>query len=169
MLRFERQRNRFAAHRAHRGRQCWGFPLKVGGEEGQGLVEATAGFLFLVLIILVMFEMVFLFASYITLLNASAQGAIRAAGHPNMQPGDESYDEYLSDIQGEAVAGGLSWSDLRVNPPELPSVVQPGSPITVTLDYTMTTPFGEVFFPLFGRFGLPSKYHIHARTSVPIR
>jgi hypothetical protein len=169
MLPFKRQRNPFAAHETQGGRRSPGFRLKGGGQEGQGLIEATVGFLFLVLIILVMFEMVFLFVSYITLLNASAQGAIRAAGHPDMHPGDEYYDEYVSDIQGEAVAGGLSWKDLHVDPPQLPSVVQPGAPITVTLEYTMTTPFGEVFFPLFGRFGLPSRYHIHATTAVPIR
>jgi hypothetical protein len=169
MLPFKRQRNRFATHETRRRRRWGQFQLKGGGEEGQGLVEATAGFLFLLLIILVMFEMVFLFASYISLLNASAQGAIRAAGHPDMQPGDEHYDEYLSDIQGEAIAGGLSWTDLHVNPPQLPSVVEPGAPITVTLQYTMTTPFGEIFFPFFGKFGLPSRYHIHATTAVPIR
>jgi len=138
-------------------------------EEGQGLVESAVGLLFLLLILLVMFEMLFLFTSYIALLNASAQGAIRAAGHPNMQVGDYHYQEYVSDIQGEVVAGGLSWTDVHINPPQLPAVVEAGNPITVTLNYTLTTPFGEIFFPIVGKFGLPTQYHISARTAVPIR
>ena len=138
-------------------------------EEGQGLMESAVGLLFLLLILLVMFEMLFVFTSYIALLNASAQGAIRAAGHPQMEVGDYHYQEYVSDIQGEVVANGLSWTDVHVNPPELPAVVEAGNPITVTLAYTLTTPFGEIFFPIVGKFGLPTQYHISARTAVPIR
>ena len=138
-------------------------------EEGQGLLETAVGLLFLLLILLVMFEMLFVFTSYISLLNASAQGAIRAAGHPNMEVGDYHYDQYVSDIQGEVLAGGLSWTDTGINPPELPAAVEARNPLTVTLNYTLTTPFGEIFFPILGKFGLPTQYHITARTTVPIR
>jgi hypothetical protein len=139
------------------------------GEEGQGLVEALIGLLFLLLVIIVTFEMLFLFMSYMSLMNAAAQGAIRAAGHPDMVPGDAHYTEYIGDIQGEVVAGGLDWNEVGIHPPELPPNVEAGEPITVTIDYTMTTPFSEIFMPMFGRFGLPSEYHITARTTVPIR
>ncbi len=139
------------------------------GQEGQGLVEAVVALLFLLLVIIVTFEMLFLFLSYMTLMNAAAQGAIRAAGHPDMVPGDAHYTEYVGDIQGEAVAGGLTWDDIGIHPPELPPIVQAGEPITVTIDYTMTTPFSEIFLPMFGRFGLPTEYHITAWTTVPIR
>jgi len=141
------------------------------GEEGQGLLEAAVAFLFLLLILLVMFEMAVVFASYISLLNTSVQGAIYAAGHTNMEddPPDENYLQYISIIQAECLAGGLSWTDVRVNPPQLPANVVPGEPLTVTVDYTLTTFASEVVFPMFGRFGLPTRYMISARTSVPIR
>lgn len=141
------------------------------GEEGQGLVEAAVAFLFLLLILLVMFESAVLFTSYIALLNTSVQGAIYAAGHPNMEdnPPDTAYQEYISIIQAEALAGGLSWTDLKIHPPELPANVVAGEPLTVTVSYTMTTFASEVIFPMFGRFGLPTRYHVSARTTVPIR
>ena len=138
-------------------------------EQGQGLVEAAVSLLFLLLIIVVTFEMLFVFLSYISLTNAAAQGAIQAAGHPGMAPGDGAYDDYIADIQGEALAGGLNWTDVNVHPPLLPANVVQGEPITVTIDYTMTTPFSELVLPMFGRFGMPTEYHITAWNSVPIR
>jgi hypothetical protein len=141
------------------------------GEEGQGLVEAMAAFLFLLLILMVMFEAALLFTSYITLLNTSVQGAIYAAGHPAMEndPPDASYEQYVSIIQAEAVAGGLSWTDITVHPPELPANVASGQPITVTVSYTLTTFVSETVFPMFGRLGLPTRYIVSARTAAPIR
>ncbi len=138
-------------------------------EAGQGLVEATVAFLFLLTILLVMFEMVIVFTSYIAMLNAVNQGAIYAAGHPTMQPGDPEYDEYVSIMRAELLAGGLSWRDTRINPPELPDEILDGEPLTVTIDYTLTTFATEIILPFFERFGLPSEYHIQARTSAPIR
>jgi hypothetical protein len=134
-------------------------------------LEAAVAFLFLLIILLVMFESAILFTSYIALLNTSVQGAIYAAGHPNMEdsPPDSAYQQYVSIMQAEAMAGGLSWTDVGINPPELPSHVVAGEPITVTVDYTMTTFASEVVFPMFGRFGLPTEYHVSARTAVPIR
>ncbi len=141
------------------------------GEEGQGLVEAAVAFLFLLLILLVMYESAMLFTTYIALLNTSVQGAIYAAGHPNMEddPPDENYQRYESMMQAEALAGGLVWTDLKINPPQLPAHVAPGEPLTVTVDYTMTTFSSEVIFPMFGRLGLPDRYMVSARTAVPIR
>jgi hypothetical protein len=72
-------------------------------------------------------------------------------------------------MQAEVLAGGLSWVDVRINPPELPTSVVAGEPITVTVDYTLTTFASEIVFPMFERFGLPSEYHISARTAAPIR
>ena len=80
-----------------------------------------------------------------------------------------AYDNYIADIQGEVVAGGLTWSDVNIHPPVLPPNVVQGEPITVTIDYTMTTAFSEIVLPMFGRFGMPTEYHIRAWTSVPIR
>ena len=145
------------------------FRRRIGDETGQGLVEATAAFLFLLTILLVMFEMVIIFTSYITMLNAVSQGATYAAGHPTMQPGDPEYDEYVSIMRAELVAGGLSWRDTGINPPELPDEIRDGEPLTVTIEYTLTTFASEIILPMFERFGLPSEYHLQARTSVPIR
>ncbi len=135
------------------------------------MVEAAVAFLFLLLILLVMYEMAMVFSSYIALLNCSVQGAIYASAHPNMveDPPDEEYQQYVSIMQAEALAGGLSWKDMTVHPPQLPPTVQPGNPLTVTLDYRLTTFASEIVFPLFGRFGLPTQYRITARTAVPIR
>ena len=158
-----------------RGRSRWGSIRQrsrqqiTTEEAGQGLVEASVAFLFLLTILLVMFEMVIVFTSYITLLNAVNQGAVYAAGHPTMQIGDDEYDVYTSTIRSEVLAGGLSWRDIRIYPPELPDEIQAGEPLTVTIDYTLTTFASEIIMPLFGRFGLPTEYHIRAKTSVPIR
>jgi hypothetical protein len=140
-------------------------------EEGQGLLEAAVAFLFLLIILIAMFEMAMVFASYIALLNTAVQGAVYAAGYPDMEssPPDANYDRYVSIMQAEILAGGLSWVDVRINPPELPANIVADEPITVTVDYTMTTFASEVVFPMFGRFGLPTRYHISARTAVPIR
>ena len=140
-------------------------------EEGQGLLEAAVAFLFLLLILLAMFEMALVFASYIALLNTAVQGAVYAAGHPEMEssPPDTHYEQYVSIMQAEALAGSLSWVDVRINPPELPASVVPGEAITVTVDYTLTTFASEIVFPMFERFGLPSEYHISASTAAPIR
>lgn len=140
-------------------------------EEGQGLLEAAVAFLFLLLILIIMFEASVLFASYIALLNTSVQGAIYAAGYPNMQsnPADEHYVQYESIIRAEALAGKLSWEDVTVLPPQLPANVQPGEPITVTVRYELTTFSSQVVFPMFGRLGLPDRYTISAHTAVPIR
>jgi hypothetical protein len=158
------------------------------GEEGQGLIEAAVGFVFLLLILLAMFEMAIVFASYIALLNCSIQGAVYAAAYPRyhmvegpLEPDDphysyyQFYQEYESIIRSEALAGGLSLDSLHISPPQLPSgtlqgeVLSGNTPITVTLEYHMTTFSSEIIFPLFDRFGLPSEYHISARSAVPSR
>jgi Flp pilus assembly protein TadG len=141
------------------------------GEEGQGLLEAAVAFLFLLLLLLAMFEMTMIFSSYIALLNTTVQGAIYAAGHADMvaSPPDAAYQQYVSIMQAEALAGNLSWKDVTIHPPELPPTIAPGQALTVTASYRLTTFASEVIFPMFGRFGLPTHYSIGARTSVPIR
>jgi len=145
--------------------------MRAKEEEGQGLLEAAVAFLFLLLILIIMFESAVLFASYTTLLNTSVQGAIYAAGHPNMEddPPDDDYLHYESIIRAEALAGNLTWENVTISPPELPASVQPGQPITVTVSYELTTFTSEIVFPMFGRLGLPDSYTLSARTAVPIR
>lgn len=140
-------------------------------EEGQGIVEAAAAFLFLLMILLAMFEMAIVFSSYIALLNTSIQGAIFAAGHPTMEssPPDEDYEQYISIMRSEAVASGLSWTGIGIEPPALPTTISAGEPLTVTIRYSLTTFASEIVFPFFGRFGLPTQYHIRASSTIPIR
>lgn len=140
-------------------------------QEGQGLLEAAVAFLFLLLILIIMFESAILFTSYIALLNTSVQGAIFAAGHPDMEddPPDASYEQYVSIMRAEALAGKLSWTEVTINPPELPANVVPGQPLTVTISYELTTFTSEVVFPMFERLGMPDRFVMSARTTVPIR
>jgi hypothetical protein len=142
------------------------WPFGSAGEEGQGLVEAAVSFLFLLMILLAMFEMVMVFSAYISLLNTSTQGAIYASGRCSMEydPPSESYLKYVSIMESEALAGGLSWVDLRFNPPVWSPEDADEPAVTVTVEYTLTTFFSEVVFPMFGRFGLPTEYHISARS-----
>jgi len=168
MRKFWRNRNQECAANGQSRR--W-FRLKEKEEEGQGLVEAAVTFVFLLAIFIAMFEMVMLFTSYIALLNTSIQGAVYAAGHPNMvaNPPDSSYEQYVSIMRAEALAGGLSERDIGYSLPQLPTNVAPGEALTVTIEYTMTTFASEIAFPLFGRFGLPEVFRIRASSAVPIR
>jgi hypothetical protein len=171
MMAARKQRKGRAVARARNGKRWQWLRTKTKGEEGQGLVEAAAAFCFLLVIVLVMFEAVMIFSSYNALLNAAVQGAIYAAGHPTMvsSPPDSAYQKYVSTLQAEVVAGGLSWTDITIHPPQLPATIAAGNPLTVTVDYELTTFASEIVMPLFGRFGLPTHYSISARTAVPIR
>jgi hypothetical protein len=104
-------------------------------------------------------------------LNTSVQGAIYAAGHPNMvgNPPDADYQQYKNIMEMEALAGGLDLNNLVMYSPELPAQVVPGEAITVTVSYSMTTFASEIIFPMFGRFGLPTRYYMSARTAIPLR
>jgi Flp pilus assembly protein TadG len=170
MIRHKDRQNQRLALAGNKGR--WRrLRSNARGEEGQGLLEAAVAFLFLLLLLLIMFEMAMIFTSYIALLNMTVQGAIYAAGHADMvtSPPDGAYEQYVSIMQAEALAGNLSWKDVTIQPPGLPATIAPGQPLTVTASYRLTTFASEVIFPMFGRFGLPTHYTISARTSVPIR
>ena len=78
--------NRRNPVRASVGRPHQQPPVQHGAEKGQSMLEMTVGLVFLVLIVLVLFEMAVLFYSYIALLNASREGAVYAATHPTMSP-----------------------------------------------------------------------------------
>ncbi len=170
-MRSEKQITSHRYSRPARPGQGRGSLNRFNKEEGQGIVEAAVAFLFLLLILIIMYEMAMVFSSYIALLNCSVQGAIYASAHPNMveDPPDEEYQQYVSIMQAEALAGGLSWTDVTIHPPQLPPVVEAGNPLTVTLDYRLETFASEIVFPIFGRWGLPGEYWISARTAVPIR
>ena len=85
------------------GRQqgCWQPGL---GEKGQSMLEMTVGTVFLLIVVLILFEMGMLFYSYIAVLNASREGAVYASIYPTIQEGDPRYDRYASIVRAEAEA-----------------------------------------------------------------
>jgi Flp pilus assembly protein TadG len=53
-------------------------------EQGQSLVEMSLGSVFLLLVVLVLFESVMVFRSYIGVLNVAREGAFWVAHYPDM-------------------------------------------------------------------------------------
>jgi hypothetical protein len=141
-------------------------PLR--GEEGQSMLEMTVGVVFLLLIVLVLFEMAMLFYSYIAALNASREGAVFASLYPDLQEGDPQYGRYVSIVKAEAEAAGLNIDYLTVYPPEA-SVNEPLYPVIVKVDYELLNPTQGIFLPILGRMGLFQSARMTAKTEMPIR
>jgi len=160
-----------------RSRALWG---TTPPEEGQSLVEMTFGVIFLILVILILFEMAMVFRAYIALLNASREGAFYASAHPSIKDSSEmqdcdsagvggsDYETYVWITCQEAVASGLNTSAIMIQKPEAP-VVAAQEPITVTLQYELVNPTHGIILPWLGRMGLASSFPIAASTKTPIR
>lgn len=138
------------------------------GEEGQSMLEMTVGVIFLLLVVLVLFEMAMLFYSYIAALNASREGAVFASLYPDLREGDTLYGRYVSIINAEAEAAGLNTDYLTVYPPDAP-VNEPLYPVIVKVDYELLNPTQGVFLPILGRMGLFQSAKMTAKTEMPIR
>ncbi|MGI6207850.1 MAG: TadE family protein [Anaerolineae bacterium] len=137
------------------------------GQAGSALVEAAFASVFLILLVLAVFEFGVAFSSYIAVINASRAGATYASMHPN--PSDPEYARYADMVQHEARAGGLNMEELVVLPPETPEGIAPGEPVKVTVVYRLRTFSSMMSLPIFGRMGLPPYYTIRWTTTVPIR
>lgn len=135
-------------------------------EEGQALLEMTFGTIFLLLIVLIIFEMAMLFYSYIALLNASREGAVYASLHPNMTVGSPEYTSYLAVTSNEAEAAGLNTATgfFTVTTP-----TKDTQSITVTLSYKIVNPTQGIILPWLGRMGLFETAIMSAWTCMPIR
>ncbi|MBN1135665.1 MAG: pilus assembly protein [Anaerolineae bacterium] len=135
-------------------------------EKGQALLEMTFGTVFLLLIILIVFEMALLFFSYIALLNASREGAVYASLHPDMAPGSEEYDTYVEITSNEALAAGLNTATgfFTITTP-----IKDTASITVTLSYKIVNPTQGIILPWLGRMGLFQSAIMSAWTVMPIR
>lgn len=151
-------------------------PFQPKGEEGQSLLEMAAGMVFLLGIVLILFETGMLFYSYISLLNASREGAAYAAKHPELATGlpgnDPVWVEYLSRTAEEVNAAGLETGAgqlIQGAPVVGPCGTGRLCPITVTLHYSLTNPTQGLILPLVGRMGLFRNVWISARTDMPIR
>ena len=135
------------------------------------MLEMTMGVIFLVIIILILFEMAVLFYSYIALLNASREGAVFAATHPTMVEGDTDYQRYVTITTAEALEGGLVTDPgfFEVHPPDKPVGVEPLDPIIVSVSYELINPTQGIILPTLGRMGLFESAKMTARTEMPIQ
>jgi hypothetical protein len=138
-------------------------------EEGQSLLEMTVGTVFLLIIVVILFEMGMLFYTYIALLNAAREGSVFASLHPDLAPGSDNYEEYLTVTSQEALAAGLDLDLFEILPPETPEGREPLKPILVTVRYQLINPTHGIILPFVGRFGLFQQATITARTEMPIR
>ncbi|MGC9333986.1 MAG: TadE/TadG family type IV pilus assembly protein [Anaerolineae bacterium] len=146
-----------------------------GAEDGQSVLEMTIGTVFLVLIVLILFEMAMLFYSYIAVLNASREGALYASSHPELSNGDTTstyYSTYLNITSAEAEAAGLITDAgfFEIDPPVLlEGSAEPLAPIMVRVSYQLINPTQGIVLPFLGRMGLFQSAWMSAATRMPIR
>lgn len=148
------------------------FPLLCKQEEGQSMLEMTFGVIFLVIIVLILFEMALLFYSYIALLNASREGAVYASLFPDIvDTADPLYAQYESIVTAEAQAAGLNTDPavFEVFLPETPEGIDPLDPVIVKVSYQIINPTQGIVLPMLGRMGLFQGAWMTARTEMPIR
>jgi hypothetical protein len=138
-------------------------------EEGQGMLELTFGMIFLLLIVLILFEMAMLFYSYIAVLNASREGAVYASMYPAMS--EVQLARYREITGKEALAAGLNTDPALfiVDPPETPDGTDPLDKVVVKVHYQLINETQGVVLPLLGRMGLFQSVWMTGKTEMPIR
>jgi hypothetical protein len=149
-------------------------------EGGQSLTEMSVGTVFLLAVVLILFESAMIFRSYIGVLNVAREGAMYAAHHPDMcncaqlsctdaTPDGDPYLEYLWHICEEADVAGLDPARLVIHAPVKPVGTAPQDPLIVTVDYEMVSATSGVVLPWLHRMGLLESFPISASSEVPIR
>lgn len=168
-------------------------------QNGQSVVEITLTLPLLLMLVLAIIEMGVVFGSYISLANATREGAIFAAMHPQLtDPANDNntygtgtrtlWQEYFKRVNdeivvlvGEPLREGqiLDSQTLIVNRPTLGPAPGPsctgnnprnsGCPITVTVSYRINTFTTNMSLPGVGRLGLPNFYQLNYAVSMPIR
>lgn len=138
-------------------------------EEGQSMLEMTVGAIFLLIIVLILFEMAMLFYSYIAVLNASREGAVYASAHADMNA--TQYQSYQQVTTAEAQAAGLNTDPAHfvVDAPETPDGKAPLQPIIVRVHYQLINPTQGILLPVMGRMGLFQTVWMTGETKMPIR
>jgi hypothetical protein len=138
-------------------------------EEGQSMLEMTVGTIFLLIIVLILFEMAMLFYSYIAVLNASREGAVYASAHADMDATE--YQRYENITAAEAQAAGLNTDPafFVVDAPTTPSGNTPLQPIIVRVHYQLINPTQGILLPVMGRMGLFQSAWMTGETKMPIR
>jgi hypothetical protein len=168
MNRRERRQIYLPAQAANDGRrQRPRFPERR--EEGQGMVEMTIGMIFLLIIVLILFEMAMLFYSYIAVLNASREGAVYASMYP--VPNEVQLARYREITGEEALAAGLNTDPafFVVDPPETPDGIDPLDKVVVKVHYQLINETQGIVLPMLGRMGLFQSVWMTGKTEMPIR
>lgn len=124
---------------------------RIGGEDGQSLVEFAASLVVLLLVLMAVLDIGRAFFTFVAIENAAGEGAIFASYHPtwvtqaDATAGGADYPEYenvVARTMNESPSSLVDWSQasVEVQPPPL---LQTGQPITVTVhfSYTLLTPF----------------------------
>lgn len=143
--------------------------LRPPGEEGQSMLEMTIGLVFLLIVVLILFEMAMLFYSYIAVLNASREGAVYASAHADMDTTE--YQHYENITAAEAQAAGLNTDPafFVVDSPTTPNGNDPLQPIIVRVHYQLINPTQGILLPVMGRMGLFQSAWMTGETKMPIR
>jgi hypothetical protein len=133
------------------------------------MLEMTFGMIFLLLIVLILFEMAMLFYSYIAVLNASREGAVYASMYPVMN--EVQLARYREITGEEASAAGLNTDPALfvVDPPETPDGTDPLDKVVVKVHYQVINETQGVVLPLLGRMGLFQSVWMTGKTEMPIR
>ncbi len=172
---------------------------KTKKHRGQSVIELSLTLPLLLMLVLALIEMGVVFGSYISLANATREGAVFAAMHPELtDPANDDntygsgtrtvWEEYVKRVNdeivvlvGEPLREGqiLDTDTLTVDRPVLgpaPGPSCPGSnprnigcPITVTASYRIHTFVSEMSLPGVGRLGLPNFYELRYSVGMPIR
>jgi len=140
---------------------------KGSNERGSALVETALVSIFLLSLIMVVFELGTVFSSYVAVVNAAKAAASYASMHAN--PEDAEHERYIDIARHELRAAGLDMEQVEVLPLETPEGTEPGKPVSVTVVYHLTTFTSTMSLPLFGRMGLPSSYALRWTATMPIR
>ena len=147
----------------------------VKGEEGQAMLEMTVCIIFLLLVVVALFEFAMVFYSYISLLNAAREGAVYASIYPDVAEGTISphWTEFEETTLAEAEASGLITDggilELLTPIRQAPPCENDVCTITAILNYDMMNETQGLFLPFMGRLGLFQTLVVQARVDMPIR
>jgi hypothetical protein len=168
MKKQKKQQRRSLAQEAVQTRLWRHFSLR-SREEGQSMLEMSVGMIFLLIIVLVLFEMAMVFYSYIAVLNASREGAVYASIYPAMN--SAQFEQYQRIASSEAEAAGLNTDPnfFKVDAPEAPEGTTFPGKVIVRVHYQLINPSQGVFLPLLGRMGLFQSAWMTGETEMPIR
>jgi hypothetical protein len=146
-------------------------------EKGQSLVEASVGLIFLLLLILVVFEGGIMFSTYMALIDAGRDGAKYASSCGRECDPDsseysiEKYNKYEGIIRNTALSSWLTDpSKLIIIPPEIVDNFPPEhDEVLVRVTYRVETFTSSISLPYFGRMGLPYYWPLTYEARWPVK